>query len=1062
MSVKFLRSWGWAVCAISVAVIGLGCPISTPTVPDLVGLEEDAALAALEEIGLIADVYRIHDDVIAVDIVLSQDPAADTQVESGSTVTLGVSLGPCFVPDVIYDTIEAASAEIVAADLIVGEIEERFDATAPAGTVLETEPVAGTQIAVGSAVNLVVSKGPDPMVGMINVPTYPAPVELAVDGLPMSQNADTTTGAWHWFKFDGTAGAKYYVHVTGNAPVNAMVFIERSVPGTEQLAADMLWTTDADLSEYWEFIYQEICQDCEDDCATNPNECPCTDCEKVAKSEKAIMIPNFVAPEDATYYVVVQAAKILTCWPECSQSDYLMAAYYDVRTFSVQVTTSASYEDAVPIETFDPTADAPFYRGAVKVNKHDWLSFNAEADANYMIEFMLTDLSFDYKVKATLYSPLGDVVVQCDGWRPDMERCDRCAPEALYTPNAGTYYILVEVGDCDAPDGSGHYDGSDDLEFGEFPYILRVLSDDHGNHSSLATEMATPALNAEEVADGYLSRDDEDWFNFHPGRFATYRIETRGEFDLALKDGFDYTFEDYDGKNDMAIIVNGSSTALEDFGVNMPDFQNDPYWLQQGAYQVAIMGDDHVDPDIRNMAAAQAIEIGGTGTGILWPKDQDMFSFDLAYNYMHKIVSIGAEGLEVKKLNASESGFDPLTVASSVVGIEELKTITAYLNPFAAPNNIDEDTTGYIIAKGADAVTNPDQLDAAYQVTVERGENPIFTGMVDPDAQSVAVGACLSGSLWPAENHVMKFTATKAFFLYQITLTGADTLAAYVADDEGVLNAIAVAEGADGNFYLYLDEVDAGGTDVYLVVSLAAAEPTDYEVCVAEDDFIGVAGVALPGDADITELDEEGEEGVLWTDQDEDVFGFTADAGKVYKVVATADSDALLLSADAIPAGGPLVGTEYDYEVVVGPYGEETDVLVVVANDGDEDIAYSVSLVTDDHGGDTATATTIVDPGVGLSAVVDGATWSVADVDAFKFTATADGTYTVLVSGLAPDALIGTFGTDDADAPGPYAMGITTPVITVTAGQVVTITVTQSAAPPDAAGAYRVTLTRIS
>ncbi|HOC70694.1 MAG TPA: hypothetical protein PKO23_17950 [Candidatus Hydrogenedentes bacterium] len=282
--------------------------------------------------------------------------------------------------------------------------------------------------------------------------------------------------------------------------------------------------------------------------------------------------------------------------------------------------------------------------------------------------------------------------------------------------------------------------------------------------------MGTPALNAEEVADGYLSRGDEDWFNFHPGRFAPYRIETRGEFDLALEDGFDYSFADYDGKNDMAIIVNGSATALEDFGVYMPEFENDPYWLQQGAYQIAIIGDDHVDPDIRNMAAAQAIEIGGTGTGIVWPKDQDTFSLDLAYNFMHKIVSTGAEGLEVKKLNATESGFDALTLASSVVGIQQLKNISAYLNPYG--NGIEEDATGYIIAKGADAVTNPDQLDAAYQITVERGENSIFTGVPDPDAQSVAVGARLESSLWPAENHVLKFTATKAFYWYELTLTG--------------------------------------------------------------------------------------------------------------------------------------------------------------------------------------------------------------------------------------------------------------------------------------------------
>ncbi|HQE82948.1 MAG TPA: PASTA domain-containing protein [Candidatus Hydrogenedentes bacterium] len=1004
MSVKFVRSWGWAVCAISVAVIGLGCPPLTTTVPDLVGLEEDAALAALEEIGLIADVYRIHDDVVAEDIVLSQDPAADAEVDSGTTVTLGVSLGPCFVPDVIYDTIEDATAAIVAADLIVGETEERFDATAPAGTVLETEPVAGTQIAVGSAVNLVVSKGPDPMVGLINVPTYPAPFELAVDGLPMSQNADTTAGAWHWFKFDGTAGAKYYVHVTGNAPVNAMVFIERSVPGTEQLAADMLWTTDADLTTYWEFIYDEICQDCEDDCATNPNECECSDCTKVAKSEKSIIIPNFVAPEDGTYYVVVQAAKILTCFPECTASDYLMAAYYDIRTFSVQVTTNTSYEDAIPIQAFDPTTDAPFYRGVVKVNKHDWLSFNAEAASNYMIEFMKTDLSFEYGVKATLYGPLGDVVLVCTAGAPAMTDCDNCGdPEALFAPNAGTYYILIEVGD--GPSGSGPYDEPDDLEFGEFPYIFRVLDDDHGNAASLATTMGTPALGAEEVADGYLSRGDVDWFNFVPGRFATYRVETRGEFNLALTDGFAYSFANYDGKNDMAIIVNTNSTALQDFGVNMPDFVNDPYWLQQGAYQVALVGDDIVDPDIRNIAGAVDIAIGGTGTGIVWPMDQDLFSFDLAYNYMHKIVSTGAAGLEVKKVTADESALQDLTVVSSTAGIEELKTITVYVNPYNQTPKITEDIKGYIVAKGATSVTDPAQLNAAYQISVERGENPIFTGAVDPSAQSVAIGGCLEGSLWPAENNVVKFTATKAWQWYKLTLTGADTLAAYVdANDDGLLSdpaeKLTLIAGAAGRSYLQLATVATGGSDVYLVISNTTGE-AEYEICVAEDDHRNNSMDEVQDEAAAAVLTTTGLTGVAWFEPlDVDSFKFDAIAQLMYKVRLTATvtpTDVITLWAEGAVVSGDLdpAADKWEQEARV-PADVARTLLARVTNTGAADVTYTIKLEVDDVSNERLTAKALT---VGTSTA--GVAWE-TDKDCFAFTPIAAHTYRITLTPTAP------------------------------------------------------------
>ena len=72
-----------------------------------------------------------------------------------------VSLG-ALVPDVVGQPQNDAEAAIEAAGLTVGTITQQHSNSVPAGSVISQDPVGGTQVAPGSAVDLVVSLGAAP------------------------------------------------------------------------------------------------------------------------------------------------------------------------------------------------------------------------------------------------------------------------------------------------------------------------------------------------------------------------------------------------------------------------------------------------------------------------------------------------------------------------------------------------------------------------------------------------------------------------------------------------------------------------------------------------------------------------------------------------------------------------------------------------------------------------------------------------------------------------------------------------------------------------------------
>ncbi len=139
-------------------------------VPNVTGMAQAAAAAALSGAGLAAGpVSESYSATVPAGSVISQNPAAGTLVLPGAAVALEVSKGPAPagdipVPNLAGMTQAQAGAALTAAELSLGTVSEVYNATVPAGQVISQSPAAGVEVAAGTAVNLTVSRGPEPVV----------------------------------------------------------------------------------------------------------------------------------------------------------------------------------------------------------------------------------------------------------------------------------------------------------------------------------------------------------------------------------------------------------------------------------------------------------------------------------------------------------------------------------------------------------------------------------------------------------------------------------------------------------------------------------------------------------------------------------------------------------------------------------------------------------------------------------------------------------------------------------------------------------------------------------
>ncbi|MFI9554949.1 serine/threonine-protein kinase [Nonomuraea endophytica] len=125
-------------------------------VPSLVGLDRSAAVKALRRAGLSAGSFNEVDSRQRIGRVLASRPAAGALLAKGAEVDLDVSAGLA-VPELKGLSRKAAELALGRTGLATGVVSRACSAQ-PGGRVLSSAPAAGSRVAGGSAVALVVAQ----------------------------------------------------------------------------------------------------------------------------------------------------------------------------------------------------------------------------------------------------------------------------------------------------------------------------------------------------------------------------------------------------------------------------------------------------------------------------------------------------------------------------------------------------------------------------------------------------------------------------------------------------------------------------------------------------------------------------------------------------------------------------------------------------------------------------------------------------------------------------------------------------------------------------------------
>jgi eukaryotic-like serine/threonine-protein kinase len=131
-------------------------------VPDLYGMDQDAAEAAVQALGLrVGTVREVASMRTQAGRVVAQEPLPDQQLRQGAQVSLAVSTGAPIirVPAVAGLGAETARGLLERAGFDVVLQETR--APGRPGVALSTDPVAGTAVRLPGEVMLVVNLGPE-------------------------------------------------------------------------------------------------------------------------------------------------------------------------------------------------------------------------------------------------------------------------------------------------------------------------------------------------------------------------------------------------------------------------------------------------------------------------------------------------------------------------------------------------------------------------------------------------------------------------------------------------------------------------------------------------------------------------------------------------------------------------------------------------------------------------------------------------------------------------------------------------------------------------------------
>ena len=146
--------------------VAVPAPVTKVAVPSgLIGATQSQAESILQGKGLNSTVVYRTSTSVSKGVVISSNPSSGSKVAQGSSVTLTISSGVANipVPSLIGLPENQAYSLLQQAGLSVGNVTSQTSTQYPtAGVVISSSPNAGTPVAPGSSVSIVVSSGAPP------------------------------------------------------------------------------------------------------------------------------------------------------------------------------------------------------------------------------------------------------------------------------------------------------------------------------------------------------------------------------------------------------------------------------------------------------------------------------------------------------------------------------------------------------------------------------------------------------------------------------------------------------------------------------------------------------------------------------------------------------------------------------------------------------------------------------------------------------------------------------------------------------------------------------------
>ncbi|WP_204962423.1 Stk1 family PASTA domain-containing Ser/Thr kinase [Microbacterium dextranolyticum] len=193
-------AWIWAGIAVLAVVLisvlfwvltnrpGTTVPTTSRVVPDVVDMSWDRANDLLLQHDLQAQELQQSSDKIGAGNVISTDPGAGTTVEPGQSVKVYVSTGQKMakVPTLTGLDTTAAGNALTGAGLSLGTVISRNNPDLATGVVIAADRTEGSEVAIGTAVNLTVASGKVTLVDVVGYTADAAQRALSADTLKLN------------------------------------------------------------------------------------------------------------------------------------------------------------------------------------------------------------------------------------------------------------------------------------------------------------------------------------------------------------------------------------------------------------------------------------------------------------------------------------------------------------------------------------------------------------------------------------------------------------------------------------------------------------------------------------------------------------------------------------------------------------------------------------------------------------------------------------------------------------------------------------------------------------